>query len=94
MTEKDKALCRDFIEVWIQTHPVEMGEFKVEMDMEKSGMLDPVYGENESKTMRKTGNMPQDLFIKLKKEFPGLTQNDNEGVKWILKEFPVFRLVK
>lgn len=91
MNEGEKSQIREFVQIWIDTHKEEMDEFVVEQELERLGLFDTKFGKNEGGSMRKYANMPQDLQIKLKKNFPELFQG-KESLAWLFKEFPIFLL--
>jgi len=89
MNEEEKSFIRDFVKIWITTHPKEVTELIQEVESLRLAQNN-VFASSKSNDLRHLGQIPTDLMIKLKRAFPVLFRDNN--LRWLVKEFPIFKV--
>jgi hypothetical protein len=90
-TDKDRDLIKLMIESWVMSHQAEMAYHLTQIEEIRNNLRDKDLARSESKYGRHALEIPEDLFLKIKKIAPDFLQ-DKRSLTWFMREFPMFRI--
>ena len=92
MTEVERKLFKDFVQIWINSHPDEIAML-IENRTYLKNIQQNKLGSNKSMTMRHAMELPVDLARKITNNFPNILK-DKDQLHWFMTEYPIFTIAE